>query len=386
MPKFQWWWVVVGTITLGLVVAGYGVYHFWRVSKTLGNEKNAVVAELVGSKVAFLELKNQDQYIVNQELKKRIVATEKAYVEAMGVYELIIDRQAQRKSMGDAEKQFAMALNQLSKQEYEKVLETLNGIRTQLNALQNKEAQAGVVAVPPSAVTNEPPGSGYRVQLVKIDAGDFRVGIVAADYGSTRVIVDTASAGDCADNCPVLPLADYVARNGAYAGITGSYFCAVGYEKCVGKTNSFDLLVMNKDKVYFNWDNNVYSTNPGVIFGGGSVQFVGSVGGRSRDTGIDSMLSNFPLLVSGGNVVFGGDDDPKKGSKSNRPFVAGKGNMVYIGVVFNATVAETARVLQAMGMDGALNLDAGGSTALWHGGYKAGPGRGLPNAILFVKR
>lgn len=31
-------------------------------------------------------------------------------------------------------------------------------------------------------------------------------------------------------------------------------------------------------------------------------------------------------------------------------------------------------------------LDNGGSTALWSGGYKVGPGRNLPNVILFVSK
>ena len=93
---------------------------------------------------------------------------------------------------------------------------------------------------------------------------------------------------------------------------------------------------------------------------------------------------NYPLLVHGGNITFGGDDDPKKGSRGNRSFVANHGNTVYIGVVHLATVAESARVMKALNMDNALNLDDGGSTALWHGGYKVGPGRPVPNAIIFT--
>lgn len=62
------------------------------------------------------------------------------------------------------------------------------------------------------------------------------------------------------------------------------------------------------------------------------------------------------------------------------------GNMVYIGVVHNATVAESARALHAMGIQNALNLDDGGSTALWSGGYKVGPGRDIPNAVLLVRK
>ena len=91
-------------------------------------------------------------------------------------------------------------------------------------------------------------------------------------------------------------------------------------------------------------------------------------------------------MVFNSNVSFGGDDDPKKGSKGGRSFVANKGKTVYIGVVHFATVAEAARVLKTMGMENALNLDNGGSTALWSGGYKVGPGRNLPNVILFVRK
>ena len=143
---------------------------------------------------------------------------------------------------------------------------------------------------------------------------------------------------------------------------------------------------MNKDKVYFNSGNNVYSNNPAVIFGGSYVRFVGAASEWGRDTGIDSMLSNYPLLVSGNQVRFNGDGDPKKGSKGNRSFVANKGNTVYIGVVHGATVAEAAHALQTLGMDNALNLDSGGSTALGSGGYKVGPGRNIPNAIVFVRK
>jgi len=231
---------------------------------------------------------------------------------------------------------------------------------------------------------NTPPGSGYSRQKVATDVGTFLVSIVAADTSSTKVIVDTASDSSCGNDCPVLSLADYVSRNGAYAGVNGSYFCPASYPSCSGKTNSFDLLAMNKNKTYFNSDNNVYSNNPAVIFGGGYVRFVSAASQWGRDIGIDSMLSNYPLLVFNSNVSFGGDDDPKKGSKGARSFVASKGSSIYIGVVHNATVAESGRVLHKLGMENALNLDDGGSTALWSEGYKVGPGRNLPNVILFV--
>jgi len=184
----------------------------------------------------------------------------------------------------------------------------------------------------------------------------------------------------------VLSLGDYVARSGAYAGINGGYFCPADYPSCAGKTNSFDTLVMNKNKVYFNSDNNKYSTVPAVIFGNGFIRFVGQSLEWGRDTSIDSMLANQPLLVSGGTIVFGGNDDPKMSSKGTRGFVANKGNTVYIGMAFNVSVSDMAHVMKSLGMENALNLDSGGSAALWYGGYKVGPGRNLATSILFVRK
>lgn len=232
-------------------------------------------------------------------------------------------------------------------------------------------------------INNAPPGSGYSRQSVKTDVGTFTVSLVAADVGSTKIIVDTASTSDCSNNCPALSLGDYVARNGGWAGVNGSYFCPKDYPSCAGKENTFDLLVMNKDKYYFNSANNIYSTNPVVGFRDGSVNFVTAGSQWGRDTSLNGVLMNYPLLVFNNNVVFGGDGDPKKGSRGSRSFVANKDNKVYIGVTQNVTVVENALVMKAMGMNNALNLDSGGSTALWHGGYKVGPGRAIPNAIIF---
>lgn len=241
--------------------------------------------------------------------------------------------------------------------------------------------------IAPVTVNNNPPGSGFSRQTVSVEGQNYTVDIVAADLNSTKVIVDTASDSDCSNNCPVLSLADYVGRNGAFAGINGSYFCPAEYPSCAGKTNSFDTLLMNKNKHYFNSDNNVYSTVPAAIFSPGSVRFVRQSLEWGRDTGVDSVIANYPLLVAGGNINFTeAPNEPKFGGKAARTFIATKGNMVYIGIVHNASMGESAKVLKALSVDNALNLDQGGSTALWHGGYKAGPGRNIPNAILFVRR
>ncbi len=240
---------------------------------------------------------------------------------------------------------------------------------------------------PPVAINTAPPGAGHERRSVVTNVGAFNVDVIGADLGSTRVIVDTASDSTCTNNCPVLPLATYAARNGAYAAVNGSFFCPDTYPQCAGKTNSFDTLLMNKNKVYFNSDNNVYSVVPAVIFSSGSIRFVGRSLEWGRDTSPDSVIANYPLLISGGQDIYSGSGDPKFTNKGTRDFVANKGNMVYIGTIWGATMDDAAKVLKAMGMDNALNLDEGGSTALWYGGsYLAGPGRNLPNAVLFVRK
>jgi exopolysaccharide biosynthesis protein len=48
-------------------------------------------------------------------------------------------------------------------------------------------------------------------------------------------------------------------------------------------------------------------------------------------------------------------------------------------------VAEVAKVLKSLGVEGALNLDSGGSTAfLVNGKYVVGPGRQTPFGIVLV--
>ena len=231
-----------------------------------------------------------------------------------------------------------------------------------------------------------PPGASYSRKVVNSSAGRFTIDVISADLGNIRVLVDTASDGDCSTDCPVLPLKIYIDRNNAFAGINGSYFCPASYPSCAGKTNAFDTLLMNRNKVYFNSDNNVYSTVPAAIFGDGWARFVSQSLEWGRDTGVDGVIANQPLLVLGNNVAFGGDEDPKKGSRGPRGFVGNTGSTLYIGIVRNATVAQAAIALQAMGIENALNLDSGGSTALWYGGYKAGPGRSIPNAIVLVAK
>ena len=331
-------------------------------------------------------VQSEDQYIKNKALEATISAIEKTYGQTVNMYEEVFSLQELTKEAGKFDASISGVLTLLSKRQYATASAYLDGLARDTKALRSKLA-SNAQSVPANVpVDNTLPGNGYRRQSVKTELGTYLVDLIAADLSSTKVIVDTASEKDCPNDCPTLPLAEYVSRNGAYAGVNGSYFCPAEYPSCADKKNSFDTLLMNKNKAYFNSANNVYSVVPAVIFMGSSVRFVGKSLEWGRDTSPDGVIANQPLLLMGGNVQFGGDGDPKKGSKGSRSFVGNKGNTVYIGVVHGVTVAESALVLKALGVENAINLDSGGSTALWSGGYRVGPGRSIPNAILFVRR
>lgn len=382
LPKVLTIFVIVFATTS--LVLGYSYFQNQHTITSLHQQLTQVQNELT-------VLKNQDQFKRNNELQATIKQIETTYQKAVKSYEDILTLQSQTNDNLDAiDKLFAESLNYLSQRNYASADADLQQLNQQITAEQQKIAQAAIPATPNTAsapTNNTPPGNGYSRQTVIADTGTFVVDMIAADMGSTKIIVDTASSGDCSNNCPTLPLSDYVSRNGAYAGINGTFFCPPEYPSCAGKTGSYDLLVMNKNKVYFNSANNVYSTNPVVVFGNGFVRFIGAAENWGRDTSVDGVISNFPLLVSGGNIVYGSSADTKFTNKGTRDFVANKGNTVYIGVMYNANMTDSAHVLKALGMDNAMNLDEGGSTALMLGGnYIVGPGRNIPNAVLFLHR
>lgn len=332
-------------------------------------------------------LKNEDLRKTNNEIRAEIERLKNTFKTAVVAYEAMLNLQDRGSKITTEESKFASVLNFLAKDDLASAQKTIDELNAEIN--KEKARLAALVTVPIAANVpeiKEAPSSGYRRQKVVIDGVSFLVDVVSADLNSTRVIVDTASDSTCKNDCPVLPLATYVSRSGAYAGINGTYFCPESYPSCADKKNSFDTLVMNKNKVYFNSDNNVYSTVPVAVFSGNSARFIGQSSGWGRDTGVDAVIANRPLLVSGGNVAFGGGGEEKEGAKGNRSFLGASGNTGYIGVVRSATVAEAAKVVQTMGIKDAINLDNGGSTALWSGGYKVGPGRNLPNVVLFVRK
>ncbi len=381
--------MLVAGLFLGISIWIYVLYK--RETSSLefqfGNQINDISSELNLKKQEIESLKNDDQYKKNLALEGEIKNIQKTYDEAVKSYEDLIDLRVDISKNQKIYSKFSQILAFLSKGNYASANDNLLILEKEINSLRATLASKSAVAVLEVKKSNETPDSGYSRQGVEVDGETFVIDILAASLDSTKVIVETSSESDCVNNCPVSTLADFVSRGGGFAGINGPYFCPAEYPSCSGKTNSFDTLLMNKNKYYFNSSNNVYSSVPALIFSGNSARLVGKSSDWGRDTGVDSVIASQPLLLSGGEIRYGNDNDTKRTQKGSRSFIAYKGNLVYIGVVRNATVAEVAKVLKTLGIEGALNLDSGGSTAFWvNGKYVAGPGRQTPFGIVLVKK
>lgn len=273
-----------------------------------------------------------------------------------------------------------------------------DGIPTPTPTLTPKASPVATVAGTPKPTTtpvpvsyqSTMPGVGYTKSFVKTDRGTFSMACVGAKIGTFRTVTDSASDSDCKDNCPVLPLASYATRNNGFAAINGMYFCPADYASCAGKTNTFDTLFFNsRTRNYMNSDNNVYSSIPFfVVNADGSPRFIGQSSQWGRDTGIQAGTAGNPMLIQGGNIaaVEGNLDEKQRTVKSNRGAIVHKGDTLYLCITAGTTVMDSAAVYKTMSVDNAINIDGGGSSALWvNGSYVYGPGRQIPTAIIFAR-
>ncbi len=272
--------IVFFCIITALLIALFATFYFKEDSSLnskvadLKLKEISLNGQLASVSAEFKSLAKRDEYHINKKNSEEIKNIQDTYNKALVSYQKMLDFNGDKKKLPEFEKLFAKTLKLLSEKNYFTASSTITDLDKQIEEASIKAT--ATFAIPENAkVSNTPPSSGFASQKVSVEGlGDYLVSIVSADLGSTRVIVDSATDDDCRDNCPVLPLGDYVSRNGAFAGINGAYFCPSTYPQCAGKTNSYDTLLMNKNKKYFNSDNNVYSTVPAVIFFDGSVRFV----------------------------------------------------------------------------------------------------------------
>ena len=243
--------------------------------------------------------------------------------------------------------------------------------------------------IPPTSAPAPPPAAGYSYQNVATSRGTFGTYVIKLSSSGTTVKTVAANNTDCDNNCPNKSLAQYVSENGGYAGIHGTYFCPPDYAQCSGKTYSYDYPLFDSNTKSWRNENALKWNNLGLMtFNGGSLAYAGMNNAYGGGGGLTAGISNFPMLVQGGNIVVNNYniDSYQATAKGARGAIGTGGGYIYLAIASGATVPDMAHVMKALGADNALNLDGGGSSALYiAGSYKVGPGRSLPNAIVLVR-
>lgn len=380
------WRLLIGIYTFALVGGlGLSLVQQTSVEQTLVAEVTTTqeaVDNLSDIAAQYEQLKNEDQVMRNASLSAEIKAIGETYEDGSQLFEQRADLAVTGAKTRDIDLALASFLSLLGKKDY-------TAARLQITAVQKliDKVIADSVPKPPSApsvaqapVNNTAPGSGYSRQKVSTSRGEFVISMYVAP--GARAVVETASDSDCADNCPTKSLAEHIAASGGFAGINGAYFCPPDYPRCQGKVNSFDTLAVNgRTKAVLNRANNVYSVVPLAAMYGTNISFYDQTVQWGVDTSGGGAIANYPRLVRDGSAA-----TTEENGKGTRGFIGTKDGAIVIGHVFAASFGDTAEVLRTLGLNNALNLDGGGSSALWSdGGYKTGPGRSLPTAIVLVR-
>lgn len=234
---------------------------------------------------------------------------------------------------------------------------------------------------PTPAPVSGPPSTGHSRYTIGTEVGSFLIDVVSLP-SSAQMITDTANDNDCAADCPAMPLADYVSRNGAYAGINGTYFCPPDYGDCASKKNSFDFPVYNSRLGKWINQTNLFWNQRSMILKNGGMQFFRNA--NSYGGGGSAGIVNHPGVLENGNVIADQmSPNSSQMSKGTRGGIGYNGSNIFLVIARSASVQDLGYIFKALGATNAMNLDGGGSVALWYGGYKVGPGRALPNAIVF---
>lgn len=243
--------------------------------------------------------------------------------------------------------------------------------------------------------------STRRSLSVVTSAGTFSIELIKLQKARYRMITDVAAGQDCSDQCTAKSLADYAQGASAEIGIHGSYFCPPDYADCAGKINTFLSPFFDSDgRVMVNEGSLAVHKGPMLTLSADGVyryfhrtkDFGNSVSQfeSSHQTALEAAASNYPSLIENGAIIVQGEERLEPDMKIIKGVRGGIGIdewFAYLVVARSATVPDLAEIMKTLGATHAMNLDGGGSAALWYSGaYAFGPGRLLPNAILFKKR
>ncbi len=236
--------------------------------------------------------------------------------------------------------------------------------------------------------------STYQRRVVNSSLGVFTVDMITIDLSNPRLKIKTlaASEANCASNCPAKSLASYYSYGNGFAGINGTYF-----DTSATKRNYYFFPIYDSvKKVFINADQLKYPTTGPIMAFDTTNKFYyfkdsrefKSVEYFEQTTGstLQAAFGNKPRLIEQSlNYLIDWEVDEKQQTvKTLRNAIGYANNKLYLVVAYKATVPDLGEIMMALGTEYAINLDGGGSSALMYDGeYIVGPGRTIPNAIVF---
>jgi hypothetical protein len=263
-------------------------------------------------------------------------------------------------------------------------------------------SSANLAQIPIASTSLElPPESTYTSRSFTFtnERGSFPLDVITLRRDAYRMITDVAETSECDDDCAAQSLSAYVNEHNAFAGMHGTYFCPPDYVSCQQQSNTFlppvydtasgdmfndfSLRLHDRPLIAEDRDGELYYFHRTDEFGSSVNDFEDTF-----DTTLQAAIGNWPSLVENGTVIV--DSEPQEPSfalKATRGAIGWDDDVIYLVVASSATVTDMAYILQGLGAEYAMNLDGGGSASLYvNGSYLAGPGRLLPNAIVFEER
>jgi hypothetical protein len=234
--------------------------------------------------------------------------------------------------------------------------------------------------------------------MTAVGGFSLRIARINLQQPNLKVLSLTASSTANCNNhpCGVQPLGTYVSQVRGFAGINGSYFCPADYASCAAYPGSFYWMWYNaQTRVMSNAYQNQFNQGPVIAIDASNrlhyyriaKDWPGQTAFEKSYGTLRAAISNGPELVYDGKLVVSasGLDTKQRTVKSNRSAIGIRGTDIYLVVASGATVVDMGHIMLSLGMEKAVNLDGGGSSALWFNGqYRIGPGRNIPNALTFT--
>jgi len=243
-------------------------------------------------------------------------------------------------------------------------------------------------------------GASYALQSVVTAVGTFDTHVMKLDRERYQMETLVDEDADCDNNCAVKNLAAYAADAGAQYGIHGTYFCPADYASCSSEVNTFngplyDSLsgyMHNPEDIFFHLAPMIAESEDGqLVYYPQAPQFGSAASfAFTHSSSLHAAIANYPGLINNGAVIVESEGRLEEIMRTNRRprgAIGWNSDQYILAIATDATVVELAYIMHALDAQYAMNLDGGGSIALYYEGqYMVGPGRPLPNAVVFTER